>query len=130
VAEDEPLVRSHVESQLRALGYDVVSVEDGLSALSLVEHDRSFDLLLSDIVMPGGMSGPELAERAQELQPGLKVLFMSGYAETALIDNSKIEVGTRLLNKPFRRLELATKLREVLGDHSAQAQDRSRSLPS
>ena len=114
LVEDDELVRSYVEGQLRALGYAVVAAPDGAAALEELADSTTFDLLFTDVIMPGGMNGRELADQAIEMRPGIKVLFMSGYAENALTHHGRLDAGTHLLNKPFRRHELAAKLREVL----------------
>jgi CheY-like chemotaxis protein len=114
VVEDDQMVRSFVEGQLRALGYTVISEPDGNSAVKVLAEDGPVDLLFTDVIMPGGMTGPALAEEARKLRPGIKVLFMSGYAENALTHQGRVDAGVHLLNKPFRRHELAAKVREVL----------------
>jgi CheY-like chemotaxis protein len=114
VVEDDELVRAHVEGQLRGLGYAVLAVPEGASALKVLAEGHHADLLFTDVIMPGGLNGRDLAAQARQLRPGLKVLFMSGYAENALTHHGRLEPGVHLLNKPFRRLELAMKVREVL----------------
>jgi signal transduction histidine kinase len=113
--EDNDLVRSHVTSELKALGYSVLSAASGAEALHIV-HDRArrIDLLFTDVVMPGGLSGPDLARLAVEVRPGLKVLYTSGYTENSVVHNGRLDPGVQLLTKPYRRQELARKLREVL----------------
>ncbi|WP_194756371.1 hybrid sensor histidine kinase/response regulator [Aliidiomarina indica] len=114
IAEDDPLVLQHLERQLRSLGYKVTAVSSGPDALiSLGERD-DIDLLLTDIVMPGGMNGRELADKARENNPSLKVLFTSGYTENAIVHHGRLDPGVELLSKPYTRLELATKVRRVL----------------
>jgi len=76
--------------------------------------DAQIDLLFSDVVMPGGMSGPQLAEQALLLRPALRVLYTSGYTENTLIHQGRVDPGMQLLNKPYRRHDLAAKLRAVL----------------
>ena len=88
--------------------------KDGKSALEILRQSPAVDLLFTDVVMPGGMSGGELAEKARRLYPDLKVLFTSGYTEQASVQAGVIEGGV-LLKKPYRKPELASKLREVLG---------------
>ena len=85
IAEDDALVREFVEGQLRGLGYTVMSVSDGGSALAVLETAANIDLLFTDVVMPGGMNGKQLADAAEKLRPGLPVLFTSGYTENAIV---------------------------------------------
>jgi CheY-like chemotaxis protein len=115
LVEDDAIVRQHVVAQLAGLGYRVVDVEDGPSALAVLRSGEPFDLLFTDMVMPGGMGGRELAEAACRLRPGLPVLFTSGYTEDSMVIEGRLGRGVHLLHKPYRRNELATKLREALG---------------
>jgi DNA-binding LytR/AlgR family response regulator len=80
---------------------------------ALSENGR-VDLLFSDVVMPGGMNGPQLAQAAVKVCPGLKVLFTSGYSESAIADLGRLDGDVQLLQKPYRREDLATRLRQVL----------------
>lgn len=114
IAEDDSLVLQHLERQLRSLGYQVTAVGSGPEALrALAAHD-DIELLLTDIVMPGGMNGRELADRSRETYPSMKVLFTSGYTENAIIHHGRLDPGVELLSKPYTRLELATKVQRVL----------------
>ncbi|MDB5377655.1 MAG: multi-sensor hybrid histidine kinase [Rubritepida sp.] len=113
--EDNDLVRSHVTGELKALGYTVLSAASGAEALHIVhDRERRIDLLFTDVVMPGGLSGPDLARLALEVRPGLKLLYTSGYTENAVVHNGRLNPGAQLLTKPYRRQELARTLREVL----------------
>jgi len=114
LVEDDGMVRDHVAAQLRALGYRVVSVGDGAAALRSLQNDGPFDLLFTDVVMPG-MNGRQLADAARLLLPDLPVLFTSGYTENALHSQGRLDPGVHLLHKPYRRTELAAKLRQVIG---------------
>jgi PAS domain S-box-containing protein len=120
VTEDDPFVRGYAVAALRALGYRVVTAADGHEALAHLNKGVQPDVLFTDIVMPGGMSGWELARQAQQLQPGLKVLFTSGYALDTLIERGRLEPGTVILNKPYRKAELARRLNEILTRPGAQ----------
>jgi signal transduction histidine kinase len=113
--EDDDLVRAHVAAELKGLGYAVLIARDGAEALEMLRGPAAIDLLFTDVVMPGGMSGPELAQLASQLRPGLKVLFTSGYTENTVIHEGRLDPGVLLLNKPYRRPELALKLRAALG---------------
>jgi len=102
-------------------GYIVVTAENGKEALNLLEHGKAVDLLFTDIVMPGGMNGIELARQAAQIDPNLKILFTSGFAD-ALLDPRDSEMTlNRLLSKPYRRAELILKVREMLDDESGIA---------
>ncbi|WP_051609177.1 PAS domain S-box protein [Fodinicurvata fenggangensis] len=115
LVEDDALVRSHVSDQLSMLGYQVVACENGPAALEALQRQQCVDLLFTDIVMPDGMDGRELAEAAQRLCPDLPVLFTSGYSEElARRDNQDKTV--HLLAKPYKRADLARKLCEALED--------------
>ncbi|MGM0562112.1 MAG: ATP-binding protein [Pseudomonadota bacterium] len=114
VVEDDTLVREFTTATLTSLGYDVTAVADGTAAKALLETDGSFDLLLCDVVLGGDMNGRQVAEAAHALLPHLKVLYMSGYTENAIVHHGRLDPGARLLQKPFRRADLAMKVREAL----------------
>ncbi|WP_439579585.1 response regulator, partial [Elioraea sp.] len=114
LVEDDALVRAHVAMQLEQLGYRVVSVANGPEALETLGRGDRFDLLFTDVVMPGGMNGRQLAEEARRRRPNLPVLFTSGYTEQAMLHQGSLGPGVRLLAKPYRRQELALKVREAL----------------
>jgi CheY-like chemotaxis protein len=119
LVEDDPLVRKHTEHQLLALGYRVVAAENAAEALDRVEEGTMPDLLFTDIVMPGPMNGRELADELRERWPGLKVLYTSGFSH-GMLDTPLGQVAPKhLLGKPFRRRDLATKVREVLDEAAA-----------
>ncbi len=120
IVEDDELVRVHVTAQLEALGYQVCAARNGPEAMETIETGPSFDLLFTDVVMPGGMSGRDLANAALARQPDLKVLFTSGYAESAIVHHGRLDPGVHFLNKPYRQQELAAKLRQVLADGKPQ----------
>jgi CheY-like chemotaxis protein len=114
VVEDNELVRSYVEKELKELGYRVIATRNGPEALAILRQPREIDLLFTDVVMPGGMFGPELAKQASRLRPELKVLFTSGYTEQPLQPLEGLDGEARILNKPYRRNDLALMLRTVL----------------
>jgi PAS domain S-box-containing protein len=114
VVEDDELVRRHAEIQLAALGYRVIVASNGPRAMAIVRQCKDIDLLFTDVVMPGGMNGRQLADAAQAIRPGLKVLYTSGYAENAIVHHGRLDPGVHLLGKPYRRSELAAKVRRVL----------------
>ncbi|MDO8290111.1 MAG: PAS domain S-box protein [Parvibaculum sp.] len=114
LVEDNDLVRSFVEDQLESLGYRVISVENGNLALAVLREEKGIDLLFTDVVMPGGLNGRQLAEEARKLRADIKVLFTSGYSEDTIIHDGRLDEGVQLLSKPYKRRELADKVRLVL----------------
>jgi signal transduction histidine kinase/CheY-like chemotaxis protein len=114
LVEDDDMVRAHVSNQLRSLGYEIVSVANGLEAIKALKMTSDFDLLFTDVVMPGGINGPKLAKMAADLHPNLPVLFTSGYTENAIVHHGRLDAGANLLSKPYQRQDLALKLRQVL----------------
>lgn len=114
VVEDDHRVRATTVARVKQLGYEVLEAADGETALEFLEKTPSVDLLFTDVVMPGGMMGGELAAKAVAMKPDLRVLFTSGYTEQASIQAGTVEEGAVLLSKPYRLPELARKLREVL----------------
>jgi CheY-like chemotaxis protein len=113
VVEDQAEVRKYAVAALTAKGYRVMAAGDAGEALLLCEQER-IDLVLTDVVMPN-VSGRELADRLQGLQPGIKVLFMSGYTNNVIEQHGVLEGGANFIQKPFSREELAGKVRAVLG---------------
>jgi PAS domain S-box-containing protein len=118
IAEDDPFVRSSVISRVESLGYTVVAAVNGSDALLRLRTNPHIDLLFTDIVMPGGMSGWELADVARQIRPGLPVIFSSGYALEALIEQGRAPAQSIILTKPYRKIELAHRIREALADNS------------
>jgi PAS domain S-box-containing protein len=114
VVEDDPFVRSHAIASLESLGYSIVVAADGREALALLTSGVRPNLLFTDIVMPGGITGWELAAQARELAPGMRVLFTSGYPQEALTRRGRIDAQAPMLAKPFRLAELARRVRETL----------------
>jgi PAS domain S-box-containing protein len=113
VVEDDELVRGHVAKQLRSLGYRVSVASEGKSALEMLDLNEDIALLFTDVVMPG-MNGRQLAENARVRRPALRLLYTSGYTEDAVLHRGRIDSGVQLLNKPYRKLDLAVKVREAL----------------
>jgi CheY-like chemotaxis protein len=114
LVEDDEAVRHFARQQLTSLGYRVLEAATGPEALELVRAHGEIALLFTDIVMPGGMSGRELVEAARQVRPGLKVLYTSGYAENVIVHHGRLDPGVLLLSKPYRRADLARKVREAL----------------
>jgi len=114
VVEDDPFVRSHAIRSLESLGYRVMSAVDGNEALQKLGTDIHVDILFTDIVMPGGFNGWELADRARLTRPHLRVLLTSGYALETLTTHERVREHDAILTKPYRKVELARRLREVM----------------
>jgi CheY-like chemotaxis protein len=114
VVEDSPQVLQFVSAQLLSLGYDVTAVTNGPEALDVLKWDSAFDLLLTDLVLPKGMSGIDLARAARSIKPDLKVIFTSGYSEDVFEQHGYLDEDTPLLRKPFKRKQMAETLRQVL----------------
>jgi nitrogen-specific signal transduction histidine kinase/ActR/RegA family two-component response regulator len=122
LVEDDPLVRTYTQTQLTALGYRVVAAENAQRAIEEVEQGCRPDLLFTDMVMPGRMNGRDLAEHLCRRWPDLKVLYTSGYAHNTF-ERTPEDAGQlkHLLGKPYRRRDLAIKVREVLEEETAAA---------
>lgn len=125
VVEDDELVRGQVTSQLKTLGYEIVSARNGAEALAILANHADFDLLFTDVVMPEGINGPRLAEEALKLYPSLSVLFTSGYTENAVVHHGQLDSGVNLLNKPYRRQELASRVRTALVKSNKPRSDKN-----
>jgi PAS domain S-box-containing protein len=114
VVEDDPLVRAFVTRQLESLGYTTLAASNGAEALRMIEQGAAFDLLFTDVIMPGGMNGRQLAEEALKRRPSLKVLFTSGYPEDAIVHHGRLDPGVLLLAKPYRKSDLAHMVRAAI----------------
>jgi CheY-like chemotaxis protein len=114
VLEDDDDVRAYSVESLRELGYRVIEAHDGPSALRLLERQPRVDLLFSDVVLPGGLTGAQVSAQALNIRPGLKVLFTTGYARNAIVHQGRLDKGVNLITKPFTLNELAAKVRDVL----------------
>jgi len=116
VVEDDPVVQATVVDLLTDLGYTVLRSSDAQSALDLVKSGVSIDLLFTDVVMPGSVRAPDLARQVQVMQPHAAVLFTSGYTENAIVHGGRLDPGVNLLSKPYRREDLARKVRHTLNN--------------
>ena len=114
--EDDPMVRQYTGQQIVGLGYKVITAENAVEALVLVETGAAPDLLFTDVVMPGGMNGRQLALKLRQRWPDLRVLYTSGYAHGRLTIDGESVPSKYVLSKPYRRAELAAKLRDALDD--------------
>ena len=115
VVDDEPAVRVLVSDVLSDLGYVAVEAADGAAGLRVLQSDIRIDLLVTDVGLPGGMNGRQVADAARDLRPGLKVLFITGYAENAVVGNGHLEPGMAVLTKPFAMDDLASRIRTLIG---------------
>jgi PAS domain S-box-containing protein len=113
--EDDPLVRTYVVTQLRSLGYQVLTAANAAEALVIVESGAHIDVLFTDVIMPG-MNGRQLAEAAKKRRPELRVLFTSGYTENAIVHHGRLDPGVLLLAKPYRKADLARMMRQAVGE--------------
>ena len=118
LVEDEADVRTVVRDILSDLGYAVLAAENGLDGLHLVASDARIDLLLTDIGLPGGINGRQLAEAARRRRPGLKVLFITGYAENMITEDRPLEEGMQVMTKPFRLKTLVSRVQAIINDQS------------
>jgi PAS domain S-box-containing protein len=114
IVEDDALVRGYVMTQVKSLGYRTLFATNAAEALVLIDGDTPIDLLFTDIVMPGGMNGRQLADEARRRRPRLKVLFTSGYTENAIVHHGRLDPGVLLLAKPYRKQQLAQMIRSAL----------------
>src|SRR5262249_23022605 len=119
VVEDDEMVRNYVIAQLDGLGYATLAAANAAEALRLIDEGARFDLLFTDVIMPGGMNGRELADEAIRRRPSIKVLYTSGYTENAIVHHGRLDPGVALLNKPYRKTDLARKIRQVLDGQEA-----------
>ncbi|MGD1071976.1 MAG: response regulator [Bryobacteraceae bacterium] len=117
VVDDEPEIRKLVTAMLTKNGYRVLTADTGQNAVRLFKSNPDVALLLADVVSPG-MSGPMIADEIAALRPDIKVLFMSGYDNTQVVQRYVVEKGYSLLVKPFSMIQLEQKIREVLGGSS------------
>jgi PAS domain S-box-containing protein len=113
VVEDDKLVRDYVLTQLHSLGYVTLDAENATEALKIVNGGHAFDLLFTDVIMPG-LNGRQLADEILKIRPGLKVLFTSGYTENAIIHHGRLDEGVLLLAKPYRKSDMAIMIRKAL----------------
>jgi PAS domain S-box-containing protein len=114
LVEDEAPVMAITRAFLRDLGYHVLEARNGPEALGILRSSEPIDLLFTDVVLPDGMNGAEVARAAEELRPGLRVLFASGYTQEALVHQGRLEPGVTLLPKPYRKHDLAQAIRALL----------------
>lgn len=116
VVEDDVTVQATAVNILSGLGYKVLKANDGQSALVILQSGIAIDLLFTDVVMPGPVRSPDLAKQAKELHPNIEVLFTSGYTQNAIVHGGRLDAGVQLISKPYRREDLARKIRHMLAN--------------
>ncbi len=116
VVEDDEDVRFIIVTILRSLGYTVLEAETGKQALVTLNATKGIALIVTDVVLAGDMNGKRVADAAKAMQPGIKVLFMSGYTENAIVHHGRLDAGVHFVQKPFRKQDLAVKVRAALDD--------------
>lgn len=114
VIDDEPIVRMLIVEVVEEAGYVALEAQDGPSGLSILQSDSRIDLLITDVGLPGGMNGRQVADAARVTRPDLKVLFVTGYAENAVIGNGLVDHGMQVITKPFVTSDLASKIAELI----------------
>jgi signal transduction histidine kinase/ActR/RegA family two-component response regulator len=114
VVEDDALVRGHVVAQVESLGYATLSAGSATEALALLDKNPAIDLLFTDVIMPGPLSGRQLVAEALKRRPQLRVLYTSGYTENAIVHHGRLDAGVLLLVKPYRKSDLARMIRMAL----------------
>lgn len=114
VIDDEPLVRMLIVDVLEDLGYTALEADDGPSGMKLIQSDVHLDLLITDVGLPNGMNGRQVADAARQQRPGLKVLFVTGYAENAVLNHGHLDHGMQVITKPFEVEELTRRVREII----------------
>jgi PAS domain S-box-containing protein len=114
VVDDEPLVRMLAAEQLEELGYSVIEAADGPSALKILNSSQPINLLITDVGLPGGMNGRQVADAARVGRPGLEVLFITGYAENAVLNHGHLDQGMHVITKPFQMDTFARRVKELI----------------
>jgi CheY-like chemotaxis protein len=120
VVDDEPEIRKLVGAMVSGSGFNVLTADSGEHALTLYKNNKPIDLLITDVVAPG-MSGPMLADKLTTLQPDLKVLYISGYDNTHVVQKYVVEKGHSLLSKPFTLEDMRKKVEELLASSAPNA---------
>jgi len=119
VIDDEPAVRMLIVDVLEETGYTAIEASDGPAGLRVLQSDARVDLLITDVGLPGGMNGRQVADAGRVVRPRLKVLFITGYAENAVVSGGHLDPGMQIITKPFAMEALAVKIREMV-----EAQDK------
>ena len=112
--DDEPTVRMLVTDVLEELGYTALEAADSIEGLKILRSNIRVDLLISDVGLPGGMNGRQMADAGREVRPGLRVLFITGYAENAAIGNGQLAPGMAVLTKPVGMDDLGARISQMI----------------
>ncbi|WEZ85547.1 ATP-binding protein (plasmid) [Rhizobium sp. 32-5/1] len=115
VIDDEALIRMLVVDTLQELGYETLEAGDGPQGMRLLRSHARIDLLVTDVGLPNGMNGRQVADAARELRPGLKVMFMTGYAENAVLDRGHLDADMQIMTKPFQMDDFIQRIRDMVG---------------
>jgi CheY-like chemotaxis protein len=122
IVDDDPAIRMLITEVLEELGYAAVEAGDGNSGLKVLQSNARIDLLITDVGLPGGMNGRQIADAARVARPDLKVLFITGYAENAVMRNGYLEPGMQIMIKPFTMEALAARIQDVIvAEHGARS---------
>jgi CheY-like chemotaxis protein len=116
VVDDEPAIRMVIAEVLTEVGYRVIEASDGPSGLRIIQSGGRIDLLITDVGLPNGLNGRQVADAARRINPGLKVLFITGFAENAAIGSGHLDSGMSAITKPFVNTALANKVRQLIDD--------------
>jgi CheY-like chemotaxis protein len=114
VVDDEPLIRLLVVEVLEELGFTAIEAGDGPSGLKILQSEARLDLLITDVGLPGGMNGRQMADAARETRPDLKVLFITGYAENAVVGHGHLDHGMHVMTKPFALEQLTERIKALI----------------
>jgi CheY-like chemotaxis protein len=114
IVEDDDALRSFAVETFNDLGYHVLEAANGQAALEVLDRRDNIVLLFTDVVMPGGLNGRQLADEARRRRPGLKVLFTTGYSRNAIVHHGRLDPGVQMISKPFSFNELGAKVRAIL----------------
>jgi CheY-like chemotaxis protein len=114
IVEDDALVREYVVTQIGSLGYSTLAASNAAEALAIINGPDRIDLLFTDVIIPGGLNGRQLATEALTLRPALKILYTSGYTENAIVHHGRLDIGVLLLPKPYLASDLARMIRTAL----------------
>ena len=112
--DDEPIIRMLIAEVLGEAGYAVIEASDGPTGLSVLDSPAKVDLLVTDVGLPGGMNGRQVADAARVKRPGLKILFITGYAENAVIGSGRLDKDMFVLSKPFQMDALASRVQDII----------------
>jgi CheY-like chemotaxis protein len=130
VVEDDPLVRNYVAAQLASLGYTALTAANAAEALARIDDGERFDLLFTDVIMPGSINGRQLADEALRRRSDIAVLFTSGYTENAIVHHGRLDPGVLLLAKPYRKSDLARMIRTALAARTVPDSSAPQALPN